>query len=102
MTAQRTTPATLINLFEVHTGAENDFIEWWERSSGLLSKEPGFLDATLHQNTQPGGLFQFINVAHWESAEALDQARAKHKETLQSFSRAKGHPGMYEVVSYYA
>lgn len=101
MTSPQTTPATLINLFEVHAGAENDFIEWWERSSKLLSKEPGFLDATLHQNPRSGTLFQFINVAHWESAEALDQARAKQKETLQSFSRAKGHPGMYNVISSY-
>ncbi len=102
MKQQSSVSVTLINLFGVLAGSENEFVEWWEKSSALLTQEPGFIDATLHRSIQPDTNYQFINVAHWESTEALDLARAKHAEVLRSFSKAKGRPGVYEVVSHYA
>lgn len=94
-------PVTLINVFEVPVGTENTFVEWWEKSSDLLAKEPGFIDARLHRSLRPGSPFQFINIAHWETAAALDQARNRHAAALQSLSAGKGHPALYEVVSHY-
>lgn len=95
-------PVTLINIFEVPVGAEHNFVEWWNKSSEVLMKEPGFIDAKLHRSLKAGSPFQFINIAHWETAEALDLARAKHSDVLRSLSKGKGHPALYEVVSRYA
>ncbi|MDQ2906606.1 MAG: antibiotic biosynthesis monooxygenase [Chloroflexota bacterium] len=92
-----TSPVVLINVFEVTAGMEDDFIEWWKHHSEVLKKEPGFLDAKLHRSLNPDSRFQFINVAHWETAESLDQARKKNEDVLQRTSSGKGTPALYGV-----
>lgn len=94
-------PAILINVFEVPAGKEEDFITWWDRSSEELRREPGFIDAKLHRSVRPGARFQFINIAHWETTTALEQARDKHASLLQSLTVGKGNPAFYEIVSQY-
>lgn len=94
-------PAVLINVFEVPVGKEDEFIDWWKRSSEALRQEPGFIDARLHRNLKLGARFQFINVAHWESTEALDLARDRNRELLHSLLVGKGTPGLYEVAVQY-
>ena len=91
----------LINLFEVTMGQEERFVEWWRRCSEALEQEPGFLDATLHQHMQPGALFQFINISHWETPQALERARTLNKAILQPTSAGKGNPGLYKTVLQY-
>jgi len=94
-------PVVLINVFEVAAGKEDEFINWWKQSSEALKQEPGFIDARLHQSLKPGARFQFINIAHWETSESLDQARARNKEILQSLDAGKGTPGLYEIAMQY-
>lgn len=94
-------PVVLINVFEVPEGAEDAFMEWWKQSSAALKKEPGFIDARLHRSLNANAHFRFINVAHWETTEALDLARARHKEILQNHAPGKGTPAFYEVVLQY-
>lgn len=101
MERERAAPVLLINVFEVPAGTEQDFVAWWEKSSTFLAKEPGFVDAQLHRSVQSGTPFRFINIAHWETVEALDRARAKHGAVLQALSEGKGHPALYEVISQY-
>lgn len=95
------TPVVLINVFEVTSGQEHIFIEWWKQSSEALQQEPGFIDARLHQSCQPGARFRFINVAHWETEEALNQARTRHHSVLRSLTVGKGIPALYEVAAEY-
>ncbi len=76
-------------------------MEWWKKSSEALSQEPGFIDALLHRSLKSETRFQFINVAHWETAVALDMARSKHKEILQAQSPGRGYPALYEVALRY-
>ncbi|GHO89530.1 antibiotic biosynthesis monooxygenase family protein [Dictyobacter formicarum] len=90
-------PVVLINVFEVPVGAEEEFLAWWQRSSEVLKQEPGFIDAKLHRSLKVGARFQFINVAHWETEEALDVARTRHKAALQA-PVGKGTPSLYEVA----
>lgn len=92
-----TAPVVLINVFEVTAGMEDDFIEWWKHHSEILKQEPGFLDAKLHRSQNPDTRFQFINVAHWETAASLNRARKKNEDVLQRTSSAKGTPALYEV-----
>ncbi len=94
-------PVVLINVFEVPAGTEHTFVEWWKKSSEALKKEPGFIDAQLHHSLKPGARFQFINVAHWETAEALDLARNKNADILQALEVGKGTAALYEVTSQY-
>ncbi len=94
-------PVVLINVFEVPVGEEKTFIAWWEKSSAALKQEEGFLDATLHQSLKPGARFQFVNVAHWQTAACLDRARTRHAEILHSLTVGKGFPALYEVASQY-
>jgi quinol monooxygenase YgiN len=94
-------PVVLINVFEVPVGGEKEFIEWWKQSSEALQKEPGFLDAQLHRSLKADARFQFINIAHWETVESLDLARARNKEVLQSCAPGKGNPAFYKVASEY-
>jgi heme-degrading monooxygenase HmoA len=94
-------PVVLINVFEVPTGTENEFIAWWKRCSEALKKEPGFIDARMHRSLKPGSRFQFINVAHWETEEALNAARVKNQAVLQSLTAGKGNPTLCEVALEY-
>ena len=92
-------PVVLINVFEVPIGTEQAFVEWWEKSSEVLKKEPGFIDAHLHRSLKQDARFQFINVAHWETPEALNQARIRNADILQANGTGKGTPALYKVVS---
>ncbi len=94
-------PIILINVFEVPADMENAFIEWWKRSSEALQKEQGFIDAQLHRSQKPCARFQFINIAHWETEESLDNARVRNKDILQSLPAGKGNPALYEVAFQY-
>jgi heme oxygenase (mycobilin-producing) len=91
----------LINVFEVSVDQEQEFIAWWKQCSDVLKEEPGFLDATLHRSLKPDARFQFINLAHWETAESLNLALAQNQELLQSLHAWKGIPALYEVALRY-
>lgn len=69
-------PVTLINLFEVPTDHVDVFIARWRERAALMRTKPGFLDTRLHRALSPQTRFQLVNVAHWESREALQAATA--------------------------
>src|SRR5947209_11173594 len=94
-------PVVLINVFEVPAERESEFVQWWKACSEALKKEAGFIDAKLHRSLKPGSRFQFINVAHWETAESLDLARTRNKDVLQSLPAGKGNPALYQVALQY-
>jgi len=94
-------PTVLINVFEVPANTESEFVAWWKKSSEVLKKEPGFIEAKLHRSLQSGARFQFINVAYWETEEALNLARNRNKEILQSLTTGHGNPSTYEVIAQY-
>ena len=74
------TPAvTLINVFEVPAGHVEVFITQWRERAALMSSKPGFLDSRLHRALSPKSRFQLVNVARWESPEALPD---EHRSTL--------------------
>lgn len=94
-------PVALINVFEIPAGTEQAFVAWWQKSSEALKQEPGFIDAKLHRSLKVGARFQFINIAHWESADALDRARRRNADILQALEAGKGTPALYEVALEY-
>jgi heme oxygenase (mycobilin-producing) len=65
-------PITTIVHFEVPADNVHKFFAFWQdHIKDEVGKQPGLIDGVFHRGIDPDGPFQFINVAHWESAELL-------------------------------
>lgn len=66
-------PIVLVNEFRLSAEEDvDDFIEAWAEAARLMREQPGFVSTQLHRGI--GGSLTFVNVANWESAEALREA----------------------------
>jgi heme-degrading monooxygenase HmoA len=69
---------TLVNLFTVPAGEEDDFVARFKGVVGSLTGMPGFEGLELHRNAGVGDpTYAFVNIAKWESAEAWRDALPK-------------------------
>jgi heme oxygenase (mycobilin-producing) len=59
------TTATLINIFEVPGGREEEFLSLWEAADRLLRSRRGYVVTRLHRALMPDTRFRFVNVADW-------------------------------------
>ena len=98
-------PVTLINVFEVPADHVDEFITGWRERAALMSTKPGFLDTRLHRALSPQSRFQLVNVAHWESRQALQAAQADpafqqriRAATTDPPAPVAANPAVYEVV----
>jgi len=96
---------TLINVFEMHSDHVDTFIERWRERAALMSTKPGFLDSQLHRALSPDNRFQLVNVAHWESTDAMEAATADPEfqrriraVTANVEKPVSAHRSLYEVV----
>jgi heme-degrading monooxygenase HmoA len=62
-------PVVLINAFEVPAADAAAFIAAWCGARDYLASQPGCIDTALRQSITPDAEFQFVNVAHWRTAE---------------------------------
>jgi len=98
-------PVTLINVFEVPAEHVDAFIAGWAERAALMGTKPGFLDTRLHRALSPQTRFQLVNVAHWETPEAMHAATAD-PEFQQRISAAvadpqiliSANPALYQVA----
>ena len=93
-------PLTLINAFEVPGEQAEQFIAAWEKTRDYLETQPGYVDTALHQAVMPGAEFQFVNIAHWQTAEDF-RAAIQSPGFLESAAGVAGyrpHPGLYQIV----
>lgn len=91
----------LINIFSVPKGMEEEFIKTWNETGQFLKSAPGFIDAKLHRSLDSDARFQFINVAHWESAEAYQAAISEHEPKEKQLSWLEATPALYIVEAEY-
>jgi heme oxygenase (mycobilin-producing) len=94
-------PVTLINVFEVPTEEVDGFVEGWNRIAEVLRHKDGFRDTVLHEAVSGEARFQFINIAHWDSAEAFRTAMADAGFQQASAGRAgkvAANPALYRVA----
>lgn len=94
---------TLINVFEVPAEHAEDFVEAWRERAAIMSRAPGFCDSRLHRAISAGARFQFVNVAHWESAAAWEAAQANPEfraktQDLDPSVRMGANPALYRVA----
>ena len=64
-------PITLINIFEIGADDVDQFLREWEERAEFLGRQPGFRSLRLHRAVNPDSRFGLVNVAEWDSAEAL-------------------------------
>lgn len=94
---------TLINAFEVDEDRADEFLSTWTSVADVMTRQPGYVSTTLHRalaDVPAPVRFRFVNVALWETPDALMAAtRApefrEHSAALAPFT---SHPGVYEQV----
>ena len=94
---ERPQPVTLINLFEVPAGADEDFIAEWERARDFLKSRDAYLATALHQSLAPDARFRFVNVGRYPSAEAF-QTTISQTDFPGGHMPYPAHPAIYDVV----
>jgi heme-degrading monooxygenase HmoA len=65
-------PIVLINHLRVDAGDEDQLLRCYEADSCFMKAQPGFISAQLHRGI--GDSTTFVNVAVWESTDALRAA----------------------------
>lgn len=93
-------PVTLINAFEVPAADAGDFIAAWERTRDYLQQQPGYVDTALQQAFAPDAEFQFVNVAHWATADDFRAALQSpgFREAAAGLDCYRSHPALYRTV----
>ncbi|WP_030735417.1 antibiotic biosynthesis monooxygenase [Streptomyces sp. NRRL S-31] len=93
---------TLIDAWELPEDRIDESIARWRERVGLIHTAPGFRDARLHRRLFPESRLGLVNVAHWDSVQARDEALA-HPGFTASAATAAGyatvHGGWYEVAA---
>ncbi|MEW2296130.1 antibiotic biosynthesis monooxygenase family protein [Streptomyces sp. NPDC006743] len=69
---EKTGPIVLANTFIVPKDRAESFLAHWKKQAEFMKAQPGFVSLQMHQGT--AGSLQFMNVAIWESTEALAKA----------------------------
>jgi heme-degrading monooxygenase HmoA len=94
---------TLINVFEIDHGDVELFLQEWRERAQFLGRQPGFRSLRLHRAVNADSRFQLVNVAEWDSAEALRAATAQGffqqsaQRSVQEFA-VTAHPAIYRVA----
>jgi len=89
---------TLINIFEVPAGDEDEFIAAWEKTRDYLMKLPAHIETALHQSLHDGR-FRFVNIAQWTSEDEFNDAiRSQEFREAATDLRWPMSPALYRVV----
>jgi heme-degrading monooxygenase HmoA len=62
----------LVNQFNVAPEDADRLLRAWADDAAFMKQQPGFISTQLHRGT--AGSSTFLNIAVWESAEALGRA----------------------------
>lgn len=93
---------TLINVFTVHEGKEEEFVRWWRDIKSDITKQPGFVSGKFYRSLKADSRYNFINVAIWENEELYWEAFGKSvtHEKLKQLT-AEMTPALYNVAVEY-
>jgi heme-degrading monooxygenase HmoA len=95
---------TLINVFSVPKGKEDEFTRVWEDIKRDITKQPGFIGGKFHKSIKPDSRFNFINVALWQDEEgywkAFEKSAAPMKAKLQQMG-VEMTPALFNVIFEY-
>jgi heme-degrading monooxygenase HmoA len=97
---QETGPVVLINTFTVAPEDVDRFLAVWAEDAAFMKQQPGFISTQLHRGI--GGSTTFVNVAVWESAQALRAAFTSPEfqaHVAHYPDSAVTHPHLFEKVA---
>jgi len=95
---------TLINVFSVSKGKEDEFVKWWQDVKASITKQPGFRSGKFHRSIKPDSKFNFINVAIWENEEVYWKAYGTSVSPMKKKLEQLGVemvPALYDVAFEY-
>jgi heme-degrading monooxygenase HmoA len=95
---------TLINLFSVPQGKEDEFVKWWQDVKTNITRQPGFIRGWFHRSIRPESKYNFINVAIWENEELYWKAYEKSAAPAKAKVTEMGcemTPALYHVAFEY-
>jgi heme oxygenase (mycobilin-producing) len=95
---------TLINVFSVPNGKEDEFVKWWQDVKATITTQPGFISGKFHRSIKPDSRFNFINVAMGENEEVYWTAYEKSVTPMKTKLAQLGVdmvPALYHVVFEY-
>lgn len=98
--AEDTGPVVVVNTFIVPEGLMDEVIKIWQEDSSFMKAQPGYISAQLHRGV--GGSNLLMNVAVWESAQALGRAFADpafHAQVHQYPAGVRILPHVYRKVA---
>ena len=74
--------ATITTIVHFSLPKENmdELLVVWKQIRDIMLNQPGALDGIFHRTIDDDSAFQFVNVARWESAEALENALKRGNE----------------------
>lgn len=95
----------LINAFTVPVEDSQRFLERWSDDARVMARQPGMVRARMHRALRAGAQPRFVNVAEWESRQALHNASAtpEFRASTQRMRDDHGlhvsaHPVVYELA----
>ena len=97
-------PVTLINVFSVPKGKEDEFVQWWQDVKANITAQQGFISGKFHKSLKPDSKFNFINVAMWENEDLYWKAYEKSVTPMQAKLEHLGIemvPALYNVAFEY-
>ena len=95
---------TLINVFSVPKGKEDEFVKWWQDVKTSITKQPGFISGKFHRSLKPDSRYTFINVALWENEDLYWKAYEKSATPMKAKLDQLGvemTPALYTVAFEY-
>lgn len=95
---------TLINVFSVPKGSEAEFVKWWEKVKGEVTKQPGFISGKFHKSLKPESRYNFINIAMWDNEEVYWKAYEKSVGPMKAALQQMGvemTPALYDAMFEY-
>jgi heme-degrading monooxygenase HmoA len=97
-------PVTLINAFTVPADESERFLHRWKDNARIMADQPGFIRARMYRSLIDNTELGFVNVAEWDSRNALDAAtanavwRASVQRVLDDPDlHVTPRPGVYQV-----
>jgi len=93
-------PVVLVNTFFVPREAMPAFLACWRDDAALMKASPGFISTQMHRGIADSQLL--VNVASWESTEALRAAHADPRFRERSSRLPDGviaYPHVFERIA---
>ncbi|WP_059008585.1 antibiotic biosynthesis monooxygenase family protein [Streptomyces specialis] len=97
---EKTGPVVLVNTFFVPREAMDEFLTLWGADAAVMKAQPGFISTQMHRGTAGSQLL--VNIAVWESTEALARAHANpefRKATAKLPDGVIAHPHVFEKIA---